>query len=136
MSPKEMIVKFGDGLQVDVEYKGFVVKTDQPAREGGGGTAPSPFDYFLVSLAACAGFYALAFCRERKISTEGMAMTVGTDRGEVSKMIDKVTISVDLPADFPEKYRFALVKAIDHCTVKAHILRPPQFEIVTRSKTP
>lgn len=136
MSAKELIVKFGNGLEVDVEYKGFVVKTDQPARESGGGTAPSPFDYFLVSLAACAGFYALAFCRERKISVEGLAVTMATERGEVSKMIDKVTIAVDLPAHFPEKYRFALVKAIDHCTVKAHILRPPQFEIVTRSKTP
>jgi ribosomal protein S12 methylthiotransferase accessory factor len=135
MSAKELIVKFGDGLKVDVEYKGFVVKTDQPAREGGGGTAPSPFDYFLVSLAACAGFYALAFCRERKISVEGLAVTMATERGEVSKMIDKVTIAVDLPSHFPEKYRFALVKAIDHCTVKAHILRPPQFEIVTQSKT-
>lgn len=135
MSAKELIVKFGDGLKVDVEYKGFVVKTDQPAREGGGGTAPSPFDYFLVSLAACAGFYALAFCRERKISVDGLGVTMSPERGEASKMIDKVTISVDLPADFPEKYRFALVKAIDHCTVKAHILRPPQFEIVTRSKT-
>jgi ribosomal protein S12 methylthiotransferase accessory factor len=132
MNAKELIVKFGDGLKIDVEYKGFVVKTDQPAREGGGGTAPSPFDYFLVSLAACAGFYALAFCRERKISVEGLAVTMTTERGEVSKMIDKVMISVDLPTDFPEKYRFALVKAIDHCTVKAHILRPPQFEIVTR----
>lgn len=132
MSAKELIVKLGDGLKVDVEYKGFVVKTDQPAREGGGGTAPSPFDFFLVSLAACAGFYALAFCRERKISVEDLSVTMSTERGEVSKMIDKVTISVDLPADFPEKYKFALVKAIDHCTVKAHILRPPQFEIVTR----
>ncbi|MBE0713338.1 MAG: OsmC family protein [Candidatus Aminicenantes bacterium] len=132
MSAKELIVKFGDGLKVDVEYKGFVVKTDQPAREGGGGTAPSPFDFFLVSLAACAGFYALAFCRERKISIGGLGLTMNTERGEVSKMIDKVTIAVDLPADFPEKYKFALVKAIDHCTVKAHILRPPQFEIVTR----
>jgi putative redox protein len=135
MSAQELIVKFGDGLKVDVEYKGFVVKTDQPAREGGGGTAPSPFDYFLVSLAACAGFYALAFCRERKISVDGLAVSMSTERGEVSKMIDKVTIAVDLPADFPEKYKFALVKAVDHCTVKAHILRPPQFEIVTRSKT-
>ena len=132
MNAKELIVKFGDGLKIDVEYKGFVVKTDQPAREGGGGTAPSPFDYFLVSLAACAGFYALAFCRERKISVEGLAVTMTTERGEVSKMIDKVMISVALPTAFPEKYRFALVKAIDHCTVKAHILRPPQFEIVTR----
>lgn len=133
MSAQELTVKFGDGLEVDVAYKGFVVKTDQPAREGGGGTAPSPFDYFLVSLAACAGFYALAFCRERKISVKGLAVTMSTERGEVSKMIDKVTIAVDLPADFPGKYRSALVKAVDHCTVKAHLLRPPRFEIVTRS---
>jgi putative redox protein len=133
MSAKELVVKFGDGLKVDVEYKGFVVKTDQPAREGGGGTAPSPFDLFLVSLAACAGFYALAFCRERKISVDGLGLTMSTEKGEASKMIDKITIAVDLPADFPEKYRAALVKAIDHCTVKAHILRPPQFEIATRS---
>lgn len=132
MSAKELIVKFGDGLQVDVEYKGFVVRTDQPVREGGGGTAPSPFDYFLVSLAACAGFYALAFCRERKISIEGLGLTMSAERGEVSKMIDKITIAVDLPAGFPEKYRAALVKAVDHCTVKAHMLRPPQFEVVVR----
>lgn len=133
MSPKEMIVKFGDGLQVDVEYKGFVVKTDQPVRDGGGGTALAPFDYFLVSLAACAGFYALAFCRERKISTEGLTMTMTAEKGEVSKLIDKVTVSVVLPDGFPEKYRQAVVKAIDHCTVKANIIRAPQFEIVTRS---
>ncbi|MBM3304659.1 MAG: osmotically inducible protein OsmC [Candidatus Aminicenantes bacterium] len=127
-----MKIVFGEGLQIDVEYKGFVVKTDQPAREGGGGTAPSPFDLFLVSLASCAGFYALAFCRERKIPVEGLGVKMTTEKGEVSKMIDKITITVDLPADFPEKYKFALVKAIDHCTVKNHILRAPRFEIVTR----
>jgi ribosomal protein S12 methylthiotransferase accessory factor len=132
MSAKELIVKFGDELKVDVEYKGFVVKTDQPVRDGGGGTALAPFDYFLVSLAACAGFYALAFCRERKISTEGLAMTMTAEKGEASKLIDKVTIAVDLPNGFPEKYKFAVVKAIDHCTVKANILQAPQFEIVIR----
>jgi ribosomal protein S12 methylthiotransferase accessory factor len=47
-------------------------------------------------------------------------------------MIDKVAIAVDLPAGFPEKYRLAITKAVDHCTVKAHIHRPPQFEIVVR----
>jgi putative redox protein len=132
MSAKELIVKFGDGLKLDVEYKGFVVKTDQPVRDGGGGTAPAPFDYFLVSLAACAGFYALAFCRERKISTEGLAMTMTAEKGEVSRLIDKVTIAVVLPNGFPEKYKFAVVKAIDHCTVKANILQAPKFEIVVR----
>jgi ribosomal protein S12 methylthiotransferase accessory factor len=132
MNPKELKVAFGENYRIDVEYKGFVIKTDQPVRDGGDATAPSPFDYFLASLAACAGFYALAFCRERKIPVEGLGVAMTTERGEVSKMIDKVTITVDLPSGFPEKYRLALVKAIDHCTVRAHILRAPQFEIVTR----
>ena len=132
MSPKELKVVFGEKYRIDVDYKGFTVKTDQPVRDGGDGTAPAPFDYFLVSLAACAGYYALAFCKERKIPTEGLAVTMTTERGEVSKMIDKITFNVDLPTGFPEKYRFAIVKAVDHCTVKAHILRAPQFEVVVR----
>ena len=132
MNPKELKVVFGDGYRIDVDYKGFLVKTDQPVRDGGGGTAPSPFDTFLASLAACAGYYALAFCRERQIPTEGLGVAMTTERGEVSKMIDKITFTVDLPAGFPEKYRFAIVKAVDHCTVKAHVLRAPQFEVVVR----
>jgi putative redox protein len=132
MNPQELKVVFGDRYKIDVAYKGFSVKTDQPVRDGGDGTAPSPFDYFLVSLAACAGYYALAFCKERQISTEGLGVTMTTLRGEASKMIDKITVAVDLPRGFPEKYRLALTKAVDHCTVKAHIQRAPQFEIVVR----
>jgi ribosomal protein S12 methylthiotransferase accessory factor len=132
----DLKLKFPGGLKVDVEYKGFVVKTDQPVHEGGENTAPSPFDYFLVSIAACAGFYAVAFCRERNISTAGLDVTMTTERGAESKMIEKLTITVDLPAGFPDKYRTAIVRAIDHCTVKAHILRPPQFEIVARLPVP
>lgn len=132
MTPQELKVVFGDNYKIDVAYKGFTVKTDQPVRDGGDGTAPSPFDYFLVSLAACAGYYALAFCKERQIPTEGLGVTMTTERGEASKMIDKVSLLVDLPKGFPEKYRFALTKAVDHCTVKAHILRAPQFEIIVR----
>lgn len=130
MNPKDLKVVFGENYRIDVAYKGFTVKTDQPVRDGGDGTAPSPFDYFLVSLAACAGYYALAFCKERQLATEGLSVTMATERGEVSKMIDKVTVRLGLPAGFPEKYKFAIVKAVDHCTVKAHIQRPPQFEIV------
>jgi len=132
MNPKELKVVFGENYKIDVEYKGFTVKTDQPVHDGGDGTAPSPFDYFLASLAACAGYYALAFCKERKIPTGGLGVTMTTERGEMSKMIDKISITVDLPAGFPDKYRSALVKAVDHCTVKAHIQKPPQFETVAR----
>jgi putative redox protein len=133
MNPKELKIVFGDNYKIDVDYKGFTVKTDQPVHDGGDGTAPSPFDYFLVSLAACAGYYALAFCRERKIPVEGLGVTMTTERGEVSKMIDKITIEIVPPAGFPEKYRAALIKAVDHCTVKAHMLRPPLFDVFLKT---
>jgi ribosomal protein S12 methylthiotransferase accessory factor len=131
----DLKVTFPGGLKVDVEYKGFVIKTDQPVHEGGENTAPSPFDYFLVSIAACAGFYAVAFCRERNIPTAGLAVTMTAERGE-SKMVERVAITVDLPAGFPDKYRTAILRAIDHCTVKAHLERPPKFDLVARPPVP
>ncbi|HDT12820.1 MAG TPA: osmotically inducible protein OsmC [Candidatus Aminicenantes bacterium] len=132
MSPKELKVVFGDKYKIDVDYKGFTIKTDQPVRDGGDGTAPAPFDYFLASLASCAGYYALAFCRERKIPTEGLAMTMTAEKGESSRLMERITIAVALPEGFPDKYRRAVVKAIDHCTVKANILQAPRFEVVVR----
>ena len=132
MAGHELKVILGEGLKVDVETKGFVIKTDQPVHQGGGGTAPSPFDYFLASIAACAGFYVLEFCRTRKLATDGIKVAMTTERGAVSKMVEKVVIAVDLPAEFPEKYTAAVVKAIDQCTVKAHIKKAPAFEIFTR----
>jgi len=132
MGTSDIRIVFDGGLKVTADYKGFLVRTDQPVHQGGGGTAPSPFDYFLISLATCAGFYALEFCQARKIPTEKLGVSMATERGAVSKMVDKVTIRVDLPPGFPGKYREPIVRAIDQCAVKAHILRPPQFEILTR----
>ena len=132
METNDIKVVYGEGLEVNVSTRGFLIKTDQPVAHGGGGTSPSPFDLFLASIAACAGFYALEFCRAREIPTAGLAVSLSTEKGAVSKMIDKITIRVDLPPGFPDRYKAAVVKAVDHCTVKAHILRPPQFEIVTR----
>jgi len=129
-----MKIRFPGGLKVDVLYRDMVIPTDQPVREGGEGTAPSPFDLFLASLAACAGYYTLAFCKEREIPLDDVGVSMTAARGEESKMIDEVKITLDIPASFPERYRPALVKAVDQCTVKKHILRAPRFEIVTRTK--
>lgn len=129
MSDREIKVTFPGGLKVDAAYKGFVIKTDQPVHQGGEGTAPAPFDLFLASIAACAGYYVVAFCRERGIPTEDAGVMMVTEKNPESKMVDKIRIEVRLPAGFPEKYRPAVIRAVDYCTVKAHILKAPAFEI-------
>src|SRR4030042_1936028 len=129
----EIKVTFPGGLRVDSEYKGHVVKTDQPVQQGGEGTASSPFDLFLVSIAACAGFYALAFCKERDIPTEKAGVVMRMEKNPETKMIGKIWIEIDLPAEFPERYKRAIIKAVDTCTVKAPLLRPPAFEIEVKT---
>jgi len=124
-----MDVRFPGGLRVDVEYHGFTIRTDQPVKAGGDGTAPSPFDLFLASIGACAGFYALNFCKARNIRTDGLCIRLDIVYDAEGKMVSRVDINVSLPGDFPPQYRDALLRAVESCTVKKHIQKPPEFAV-------
>lgn len=117
------------GLVVEAQLEGHVVRTDQPVKAGGAGSAPSPFDLFLASLATCAGYYALAFCRERGIPTEGLGVTLETARDPQSRELTSIAIQVTLPPDFPERYRTAILRAVDQCAVKKAMLSPPEMPV-------
>ena len=125
----DMLVKLGEGLKVSAEFKGFTIDTDQPVADGGKNSAPSPFDLFLASLGTCAGFYVLSFCRERNIPTGEIRIEADFPWDPKTHLVPKVSIRIVLPADFPEKYRDAVVKAAGRCTVKRHLEHPPQIEV-------
>ena len=117
--------------QVIVNYKGFEILTDQPEKAGGDNAAPSPFDFFLISIGACAGWYVKSFCQQRNLSEEGIKVMMKTHRNPEKRMIDNIEIDIKLPQDFPDKYRDAVIKAAGACTVKKHIADAPEFSIVT-----
>ncbi len=122
-------VKFPGGLAVQADYRGHTIRTDQPERHGGTDSGPTPFDLFLASIATCAGFYALQFVRTRGLPTEGLDISLEPVKGEDGKRIALLRLAVTLPESFPDKYRPALARAIDQCTVKKHIVDPPRFAI-------
>ena len=127
----DMIVTFPGNKRVDAQYKGFTIQTDQPIHGGGDNSAPAPFDLFLTSIATCAGIYVVYFCEKRDIPLDNIRVIQRMERNAEKRMIEKITIDVELPPDFPEKYRNALVHAVDLCTVKKHMMDPPAFEIRT-----
>jgi ribosomal protein S12 methylthiotransferase accessory factor len=127
----EMKISFPGGKKVESHFKGFTVSTDQPEKAGGEGTAPSPTELFLASIGTCAGYFALAFCDKRKLNTDGLDIKVDFVANKKTYMVEKVVIDLSLPADFPEKYKDALIKAIDLCHVKKHFSQPPEFEYLT-----
>lgn len=119
-------VIFRGGKRVDAKIGGFTVQTDQPVEDGGEGTAPTPAKLFLASLAACAGVHLVYSFEHRGLSTETVRMLMHVEY-DADKMIKRITTEVQLPPDFPEKHKAALVRAIDACYVKKNILHPPEF---------
>ncbi len=126
-----MEITLPGGVAVEAHFDGSTIRTDQPETCGGGGTAPAPFDLFLASIGTCAGYYALRFCQERKIPSEGLGLSMTWERSPVTKLIANIRIEVALPPGFPEKYRAAIVRAADQCAVKKHLMEAPAIEVVT-----
>lgn len=122
-------VFFPGGKRVDAKVGEMVIYTDQSREHGGEGSAPDPFTFFLASIGTCAGFYALGFCQTRGIAVDGMSLSLGYEWNDNKKACERLDIHLKLPDGFPEKYREAILKAMDQCTVKRHILHPPEFVI-------
>lgn len=127
----EMEVYFPGNKKVHARYKGFVVETDQPTGAGGDNTAPSPFDLFLLSIGTCAGFFVLSFLQQRNLPTEGAGLILRSERDPEANLITKISLEIKLPAGFPEKYRDAVIRAAEQCTVKRHLDHLPAFETYT-----
>lgn len=125
-----MTITFPGGVGVDAEFRGLKVHTDQRVDHGGGGTGPEPFELFFASLGTCAGFYALRFCQQRGIGTEGLELSLDTEKDPSGTRVGTVRIHIQLPEGFPEKYRDAIVRAADQCAVKRHVVEAPVFEVV------
>jgi len=128
----EMIIDFPSGARVDAHFGEFTVKTDQPPMGGGEGSAPTPFAVFLSSLGTCAGIYVLGFCRQRGLSTEGIRIVQRMYSNPMTGLVGKIDLEIQVPPEFPEKYRPALIRAADQCAVKKHFENPPSFEITTK----
>jgi len=131
----EMIIDFPGGKRVDAHFGPYTVPTDQPPQAGGAGSAPTPFATFLASIGTCAGIYVLGFCQQRGIPTDGIKIIQRMEVDRATGMTTKVYLDIQLPPDFPEKYKDAVIRSADQCAVKKHLAHPPEFEITAKIGT-
>lgn len=125
----EISVTFPENLKVEASIGDFTLLTDQPQKSGGDNEAPSPFELFTASIATCAGYFALKFCRARDIDPSSMRLKMSYAWDSEAKRYPKMSVELELPENFPDKYKKAIIKAMDQCVVKQHILQPPEFDM-------
>lgn len=121
----EMQIVFPGGARVDAISGGMVIPTNQD------GSAPAPFGLFLASIGTCAGIYVLSFCQQRGLPTENIRIIQRMSMNPFTRMIDEVELDIQVPPDFPEKYKDALIRSANQCAVKKHLETPPTFNVHT-----
>lgn len=126
-----MEITFDGGKVVTAHTHGHSIKTDQPLDNGGTNTAPTPFELFLASIGTCAGIYVKSFCDNRKIPTDGIKIIQTSQFSKETGLPTNIKIDIQVPPDFPEKYRSSLVNVAELCKVKKTMASPPVFELIT-----
>lgn len=126
-----MEITFDGGKVITAHLHGHTIKTDQPVEGGGGNTAPAPFDLYLASIGTCAGIYIKSFCDRREIPAGGIKIIQTVEYDKEKRVPSNIRLHIQLPSDFPEKYKEAIINAAELCTVKKSINNPPEFEIIT-----
>ncbi|HEU4382558.1 MAG TPA: OsmC family protein [Anaeromyxobacteraceae bacterium] len=126
----EILVTLPGGRRVDARVGAHVVRTDQPRESGGEDTAASPFEYFLASIGTCAGIFVQGFCQKRGLPFERIRILERPSYA-ADGTLTGVDLDIQVPADFPEKYREALVRVADQCSVKKAIAAQPRFQVRT-----
>jgi ribosomal protein S12 methylthiotransferase accessory factor len=61
-------------------------------------------------------------------------MTLHFERNETSHLMEKINIDIHLPPDFPQKYRKAVIRAAQMCTVKRNLIQPPEILVTTNGE--
>lgn len=128
-----MEITFDGGKVVTAHTHGHSIKTDQPLDNGGGNTAPAPYELFLALIGTCAGIYVKSFCDNRGIPSEGIKIIQSYVWNKETGLPLNIKLDINLPAGFPEKYKASLIHVAELCKVKKSIANPPVFEIVTSS---
>lgn len=128
----EIEIFFAGNKKVYANVNGKTIETDQPISAGGDDTASTPFDIFLASIGTCAGIYVKGFCDNRGISTEGIRILQKMQYNKETQLMDRIDLEIQLPSDFPLKYKDSLINVANLCKVKKHLYNPPQMEITTK----
>jgi uncharacterized OsmC-like protein len=104
---------------------------DQPlAVPGGQDRGPSPLDVMVLSVAACAHYFAAAFLFARGHATESLTVEVESEKHRLPvSRIGRLALKVRLPGGLSEHEIAGVERAIKGCPAYGSLLHPPTVEL-------
>ena len=127
--PDETRVRALGNDRFAIEIRGHQLFVDQPIRDGGDDTAPTPTELFVAGLASCVAFYARRFLARNAIDAHGLEVSAQYTMAARPARVGGVTIHITPPPGLPEERRAAFLAVASHCTVHNTLENPPAVTV-------
>jgi len=117
----------GDAYAITV--RGHAVLVDQPTRDGGEDSAPTPTELLVASLASCVAFYAGRYLLRHGLDRSGLAVTADFAMADRPSRVRDVRLRISVPSGTPAQRRDALLAVASHCTVHNTLRQEPEVSV-------
>jgi putative redox protein len=124
-----MRVEHRGGDKFDINVRGHIVRVDQPVKDRGEDTAPTPTELFIASLASCVAFYARRYLARHNLPTDGLAVEATFAMGAKPARVAGIDVRVIVPEGVPVERLDALLAVATHCTVHNTLASEPEVSV-------
>lgn len=129
---KPIVVSWEGGARFTADIRGHKLTVDQPEKGGGADSAPMPVELLPTSLGTCVALYVQRFLATRQLDASGLTVEVTSTGAPNPNRIARFAIEVKIPGGVPEKYRDAVRRAAEGCTVHHTLTHAPEIVVEIR----
>ncbi|MGD0483913.1 MAG: OsmC family protein [Gemmatimonadales bacterium] len=122
-------VTWDGGVRFTADIRGHKVHVDQPRQGGGVDSAPGPLELLPASLGTCVAYFIQQFLATRGVDPTGLEVAVGVAGAPNPHRIGRFEVRVRVPAGMPERYREAVMRAAETCTVHHTLSHTPEIAV-------
>ncbi|MDP3143750.1 MAG: OsmC family protein [Candidatus Omnitrophota bacterium] len=126
----EVSVKYIDNHKFIAQAGNHQLIIDQAKDKGGNDEGMNPLEVFLVSVAACAGFYAKTYCKNANIDAGNLSVSVNSELSQdVPKRFKDIKVQIDVGQDLAQR-KEALLNFVKNCPVHNTIKIIPMVDFI------
>jgi len=126
---KPVTVTWDGGVHFTADIRGHKVAVDQPPQGGGQDAAPMPLELVPAALGTCVALFVQQFLVTRGLDATGMEVQVFTAPAPNPHRIGQFEVAVSVPKGIPEKYRDAVKRVAESCTVHHTLSHKPDIAV-------
>jgi uncharacterized OsmC-like protein len=126
---RPITVTWDGGLRFSADIRGHRLTVDQPREAGGEDAAPMPIELVPAALGTCVALYVQRFLATRGLDPTGLAVAVVAAGAANPNRLGRFDVRVTIPGGVPDKYRDAVRRAAEGCTVHHTLTHAPEIAV-------